>query len=144
MVALVNGRYVDENNNSWDADCETLESAEEKSKTLKDCSGCSGCSDCSGCSGCSDCSRCSRCSRCSGCAGYKQNPQIIMSPVLGSRSSQTALYWVGENVQIVCGCFRGDIAAFRKAVGDRHAGTMHETAYLAWIAAAEAYMEAVK
>ena len=132
MVELKNGRYVDENNNSWNTAYETQESAEAKSKSLI---GCSGCSECSGCLGCWGCS---------GCSGYKQNPQRIVSPKLGSRDSQTSLYWVGENVQIVCGCFRGDIPAFRAAVVKKHAGTNHEKAYMAWISAAEAYIATVQ
>ena len=120
MVELKNGRYVDENNNSWNTAYETQESAEAKSKSLIGCS------------------------RCSECSGYKQNPQRIVSPKLGSRDSQTSLYWVGENVQIVCGCFRGDIPAFRAAVVKKHAGTNHEKAYMAWISAAEAYIATVQ
>ena len=183
MVALVNSWYVDENGNKWDADSETAESAEAKSKTLVDCSGCSGCIDCSGCIGCRDCSgcigcrdcrNCSCCSGCrdcidcsgcrdcidcSGCIGcrdcidcigcsccrdFKINPQRIVSAKIGSRNDNSVIYWVDENVQVVCGCFRGNIPEFKQAIVKMHSGTEHETAYLKWVSAVEIYMEAVK
>jgi hypothetical protein len=67
----LNGRWYDENNNSWNANFESKESALLKSKSLIDCS------DCSGCSYCSD---------------YKTNTQRYITPKIGSRNSQTSIY----------------------------------------------------
>jgi hypothetical protein len=61
-----NGRWYDENNNSW----KTKEFAKKYGPTLincHNCSDCNHCSDCSNCSRCSNCSYCSYCSRCSDC-----------------------------------------------------------------------------
>ena len=153
----INGNWVDENNNSWPCDRYTEEEAVLKSKSLtrcsdcSDCSGCSLCSDCSGCSlcsGCSGCSRCSRCSdcvncsrcsRCSGCSDcsdYKENPQRYVSKKIGSRDENTSIYWTtAEDVQVVCGCFRGDITQFTARVEATHPdGSEHLRRYLALIA----------
>ena len=41
---------------------------------------------------------------------------------IGSRKSQTTIYFNEEkNIQIVCGCFRGDIDKFECAVKETHA-----------------------
>ena len=156
MVALVNSWYFDENGNKWDADSETAESAEAKSKTLVDCRGCSGCIDCRDCRDCSCCRDCIDCSGCSGCRDcidcigcsccrdFKINPQRIVSAKIGSRNDNSVIYWVDENVQVVCGCFRGNIPEFKNAIAKMHSGTEHETAYLKWVSAVEIYMEAVK
>jgi hypothetical protein len=170
-MKLINNRWVDDNNNSWDADFESEESSILKSKSLSycsycsDCSGCSGCSycrdcrDCSDCSGCSycrdcsdcsdcsycrdcsdcsycrdcrDCSDCSGCSYCRDCSGcsycrdcseIKSNPQRYVTPRIGSRNSQTSIYWTSkEDIQIICGCWRGNIQEFEKRVKEVHTG----------------------
>ena len=106
----INNRWVDENNNSWNADFETEESSLVKSKSLKNCSDCSGCLDCS---------------------GYKTNAQRYITPKVGSRNSQTSIYWTNkEDVQIICGCWRGNIAEFEKRVKEVHAKTEHLKPYL--------------
>ena len=119
--------FVDERGNEWSALLYSEEKAEKLSATLincNDCSGCSYCSYCSGCSYCSYCSGCSYCSYCSGCSGcsyYKENPCRILSKRIGSRKDQTSIYWTTkEDVQVICGCFRGSLLEFKKAVKETH------------------------
>ena len=117
-----NDRWYDENNNSWDAAIETKDSALAKSKRLIDCRGCSYCSDCRGCSYCSYCSYCS---------DYQSNPQRYITPKVGSRNSQTSIYWTTkEDVQIFCGCWRGDIVKFEERVKKVHGESIHLQPYL--------------
>jgi hypothetical protein len=121
--------WVDENNNSWNKAIYTKEQAEKHSATMINCS---YCSDCRGCSYCSDCSE------------FKANPERIASPVMGSRESQTVVYWVAEDVQVVCGCFRGGLVKFREQVIATHGDNDHGIAYLAWIDRVERYIGAGK
>ena len=115
----INDRWYDENNNSWNCDFETEESALIKSKSLIGCSYCSDCSDCSRCSGCSDCS------------GYKTNAQRYITPKVGSRNSQTSIYWTNkEDVQIICGCWRGNIEQFEQRVKEVHGDNEYGKAYM--------------
>jgi hypothetical protein len=124
-MKLINNRWYDENNNSWNADIETEESSLKKSKSLIYCSDCSDCSYCSDCRGCSDCSYCR------GCSGIKSNPQRYVTPKIGSRNSQTSIYWTTkDDAQIICGCWRGNIADFKKRVKEVHAKTEHLNPYL--------------
>jgi len=124
----INDRWYDENNNSWNCDFETEESALIKSKSLIGCSRCSDCSDCSCCSGCSGCSDCSCCS---GCSDMKSNPQRYTTPKVGSRNAQTTIYWTNkDDVKIICGCWRGNIAEFEKRVKEVHTESEHLKPYL--------------
>ena len=111
-MILKSGWYYDDNNNRWDADIYTEAQAEKFSKTLINCSGCSGCS---------------------GCSDFKENPNRYTGKKIGSRSAQTTTYWLGETVQVVCGCFRGDLAAFESAVEKKHNGTDHGKQYRQYI-----------
>jgi len=160
----IDGFYVDENNNKWSTEVETLETATAKSKTLigcRDCSDCrycsncsncsdcrycrycsycSSCSSCRDCSSCSDCRYCSNCSSCSDCSGYKENPQRIVSPRIGSRQRQTTVYWTGkEDVQVVCGCFKGSLEEFKKKVIAVHNNSEYCNQYLTFIEKVEVY-----
>ena len=95
-----NGFWIDENKNRWNCSLYTENNAETCSKSLVDCRGCSGCNDCS---------------------DYKKNPQRIVSRNMGSRNSQTYVYWTSsEDVQVICGCFRGNIEQFRNKVNATH------------------------
>ena len=150
-LELKNGRYYDENNNSWNADIESLESATKKSVSLINCSDCSDCRDCSDCSYCSACSACSDCSYCSACRAcsdcrdcsacsacsdcrdcsacsdcrdYKSNPCRFVSKKIGSRKSNTTIYWLDGNEQVICGCFRGNLNEFENAVNKTHANNL--------------------
>ena len=44
-----------------------------------------------------------------------------MSKNIGSRNSQTNVYWTNKNdIQIICGCFDGNLIDFEKSVKDTH------------------------
>lgn len=126
MVTLIGKLWVDSNNNSWDKNFYTEDQANKYSATMINCS---YCSDCSGCRGCSYCS------------GFKTNPERIVSTVLGSRNSQTSIYWVADDIQVVCGCFRGGLVKFREQVIETHGNNEHSIAYLAWIDRVERYIK---
>jgi hypothetical protein len=82
-----------------------------------DCSYCSDCSRCSNCSDCSYCSNCSNCSYCFDCSDFRQNPARYFTTQIGSRSDQTKFYWTTKNdLQIVCGCFKGNLEDFKNKV----------------------------
>lgn len=108
-MKLINNRWVDENNNSWDANINTEESAQKKSNTMKNCS---------------DCSECSY---------FKTNPQRMTSSKIGSRNSQTTYYWTNEHEQIICGCFKGTLDEFEQRVKKIHGDNEHGIAYQKWI-----------
>jgi hypothetical protein len=63
------------------------------------------------------------------------NPQRYITQKIGSRNSQTSIYWTNLNdVQIICGCWRGNIEEFEKSVNETHANTEHLQPYLKQIA----------
>ena len=109
-MELKKDRWYDENGNSWSSKIETEESAQKKSESLINCSGCRDCRDCRDCSDCSYCS------------DYKINPQRYVSDFIGSRKSQTYVYWINkEDIQIICGCFKGNLIDFKAKVEKTHA-----------------------
>ena len=94
--------------------------------------------------GCRSCSYCSYCSDCRSCSDFKKNPQRIVSPILGSRNSQSTYYWTEKDRDIVvCGCFKGDLAEFKKAVNETHGNRKHGKNYKKWIKGIEAYLNAI-
>jgi len=121
----INNYWVDDNNNRWSCDLETEESSQIKSNTLINCR---NCTDCSGCSGCLSCSNCSDCLSCS---NFKTNPQRYTTSKIGSRHAQTTFYWTSKNdVQVVCGCYRGNLKEFEERVKQKHKETEHLIPYL--------------
>ena len=151
-LILVSNRFVDEFNNSWSSIFEDIDSATKKSESLmncrdcrdcRDCSYCGSCSDCSDCGSCSDCSNCHDCSDCldcrncrycrdcSSCSGFLVNPMMYRTPKIGSRNSNTVVYWTNkEDSQVICGCFRGNIEQFKEKVLNVHSQTEHLQPYL--------------
>jgi len=155
--------------NKWNASIYTQEQAEKFSKTLincgncincidcsycnecSDCRSCSDCSDCRSCSDCRDCSYCSDCSSCrscsscsdcrscSDCSDFKNNPQRITSPILGSRNSQTTYYWDDKREQIICGCFKGTLEEFEEQVKITHGDNDFSKGYFKWIELVKMY-----
>ena len=111
------------------------------------CSCCTGCSNCFGCSGCSDCSYCfgcsgcSCCSDCSNCFGWKKSPEQITSPKMGSRKSQTTVYFDDSRTEVVCGCFRGTLEEFKDKVLQTHGDSQYVKDYQAWIGRVEKYIK---
>ena len=109
------------NNNKWSKSIYTKEQAKKHFKSLIDCSDCS------------DCSNCSNCKYCSNCSDFNRNPNRYTGNPIGSRRSQTTTYWLLGNIQVVCGCFRGNLSAFKEAVASKHKGNQHEQEYLQYI-----------
>lgn len=109
--------WIDDFNNKWDSQIYTKEQAKKFSSTL---------SSCENCINCSDCSSCRYCRYCSSCKNYKSNPQRYLTSNIGSRNAQTAIYWIDENIQIICGCFKGDLKQFEERVKSVHTGKFLE------------------
>ena len=128
----INNYWIDKNNNRWDCDIYTELHAEQYSQSLLHCTDCTECTNCSGCSGCSCCSRCFNCAGCSGCSGcldFENNPQRYITPKGGRDSRNTTMYYLDGNIQIVCGCFQGDLEDFEKAVKETHGNNEHGKFY---------------
>lgn len=66
-LKLINGFYIDGNNNRWDEKEFTLEDAERLSKTLVDCRYCTNCENCESCIYCENCKYCVDCKNCIDC-----------------------------------------------------------------------------
>jgi|GEM_PF-3294948 len=174
-MILINNKWTDKNENYWSANIYTEEEARIKSESLlnctrcyncsdcSDCSGCSyctdctgctrcswctrcyNCSDCSDCSGCSYCTDCTGCTRCSCCTDFHSNPQRFTSRKIGSRKSQTTVYWTDEKTLVVCGCFRGDLEAFKREVLKTHENNeLYKKEYLNLISLIEKLIEESK
>lgn len=98
------------------------------SVSLKDCKRCYYCGDCYGCIACfysNYCDSCTNCEYCFGCRSFSSTPSSYTTHNIGSRISKTRFY-SGEisgriTVQVVCGCFKGDLEDFERAVMKTHA-----------------------
>ena len=156
-MILVNNKWTDKNENTWSANIYTEEEARIKSESLLNCtrcyncsdcsycSCCTRCSDCSDCSGCSYCTDCTGCTRCSWCTDFHSNPQRFTSRKIGSRKSQTTVYWTDEKTLVVCGCFRGDLEAFKREVLKTHENNeLYKKEYLNLISLIEKLIEESK
>lgn len=138
----INGYWVDENNNRWDIEIYTEGQAEKCSKSLVNCYNCQNCyncrncrnchycyycyycCDCCNCDNCRYCCYCYNCCDCNSCDYYKLNPQRYTTNKIGSRNDQTTFYYgetkKGMEVQVICGCFNGNLEDFEKAVLETH------------------------
>ena len=164
-MELINNYWTDENNNRWNSEIYTKERAEKYSNSLINCNNCRDCRDCRDCSycrncrncrdssycsycrncrNCSDCSYCRDCSDCSYCQNFKENPEKITSPKIGSRSEQTTFYFTKDHEQIVCGCFTGTMQEFEKEVFEKHENTKYFSEYFNWISAVKVYRSLLK
>ena len=156
-MILVNNKWTDKNENTWSANIYTEEEARIKSESLLNCtrcyncsdcsycSCCTRCSDCSDCSGCSYCTDCTGCTRCSWCTDFHSNPQRFTSRKIGSRKSQTTVYWTDEKTLVVCGCFKGDLEAFKREVLKTHENNeLYKKEYLNLISLIEKLIEESK
>lgn len=116
-----NGYWIDLNGNRW-SDCISESEAQKNSESLK---GCINCCDCSACRACHACRGCRDCRGCQTCRGYISNPHRYVTSKIGSRNDNTTFYYgeteIGMSLQVVCGCFRGDLEEFEKAVLKTHA-----------------------
>ena len=88
------------------------------------CDNCYSCHDCRNCCDCDYCNNCCHCGNCNYCRNYKSNPQRYITSKIGRRNDQTTFYYGktenGMEVQIICGCFRGNLEKFEKAVLETH------------------------
>jgi len=66
---------------------------------------------------------------------------IIQIGLIGSRN---AMLTVSRNGFAATGCFCGTLERFRSAVREKHAGTSHETVYVAALDCAIAYFKATE
>lgn len=124
----INRYWVDENNNRWNIEICTEEQAEKYSQSLVNCYNCHNCRNCQNCRNCSNCDNCCYCGGCrycDNCNDYKQNPQRYITGKVDSRNAQ-ATFYCGETennkkeIQVACGCFRGSLEDFEKAVLKTH------------------------
>jgi hypothetical protein len=100
------------------------------------------CNNCRNISNCSYCRYCKNCYDCRYCFDYKSNPFRIISKKTGSRNSQTTVYFLNDNIQVVTGCFRGDLKKFEGAVLTTHADNVqHKNEYLEFIKIVKNYIE---
>lgn len=63
----INGFWVDDNNNRWNAHMYTETEAAEVAKTLTNCTDCTDCRDCLNCTYCRNCVECDHCIDCVCC-----------------------------------------------------------------------------
>ncbi len=115
--------------NSWDANIYSQEEAEKHSITLKNCD---------------NCFNCRSCSYCRYCLAFETNPQRIVSPILGSRNSNTTYYWNDDKEQIVCGCFKGTMEEFKSKIKETHGDNDFAKGYYKWIEAVEIYKNSLQ
>ena len=56
----------------------------------------------------------------------------LVSRRIGSRKSQTSIYWNedGSNIQVVCGCYRGNLQEFKDRVMSVHGENEFAMQYL--------------
>ena len=157
-----NGYWIDENGNRWN-DCDK-ERAKELSSSMINCHDCCNCSYCRGCYDCCNCSYCRYCRGCydcrdcrgcrgcrgcydcRGCRGYKIRPMQYVTSEIGSRNDNTIFYYgetdIGMSLQIVCGCFRGNLEVFEQAVLETHANNdIYREQYLKEIKKVKALFE---
>ena len=108
-------------------------------QNCQDCRGCWDCRDCRDCQNCQDCQNCRDCRDCRDCLGcqncqyFKINPQRYVTPFIGSRNSQTIIYWNDEQIQIICGCFNGNLEQFELQVQQKHGNSKYGKQYQAEI-----------
>lgn len=119
QIQLLDGYWVI-GTNKWDAKIYTEEEAVKYADTLINCHNCSDCSDCS---------------------DFKENPERITSPLLGSRNSQTTFYWNDKKEQIVCGCFQGNLEEFEMKIKEMHGENKYAQGYLKWIEKIKIYRQ---
>ena len=79
--------------------------------------------------------------RTAGTAHTAWNARTYVTPCIGSRNDNTTIYWLDGNVQVVCGCFRGDLDDFEARVREVHGDNEYGRAYMAEIAKVRALMQ---
>lgn len=107
----------------------------------ENCRGCQNCDDCHNCRYCRGCRDCQNCRYCQDCKNYQDNPQRYVTPCIGSRRDRTTIYWLDGDVQVICGCFRGNLDEFEDRVRDVHGDNKHGRAYMTEISKVRALMQ---
>ena len=102
-----NGYWIDENNNKWNKNIYSEEAAKKWSKTLINCYYCTNCTNCTNCTYCSN---------------FEKNPNRYIGNKIGSRKAQTVVYWLKDNIQVVCGCFKGNLIEFENRINEVYRG----------------------
>jgi penicillin-binding protein-related factor A (putative recombinase) len=59
-----------------------------------------------------------------------QNPLRYTTPKVGSRNTQTTIYWLDDQQQVICGCFKGTLKEFEAKVKQVHNLSSHLLSYL--------------
>ena len=164
----VNNFWTDENGNKWDCEFYSEEQAIKFSASLTYCTNCRNCADCTNCTNCTNCRNCTNCTNCANCAycrdcrncayctdcrnctnctdcrnciDFKENPSRYTGPKMGSRNSQTTTYWDKNKNLVVCGCFKGTIEEFEKAVNKTHGNNDFGKQYAKYIKQVKTLME---
>ena len=158
-MELINGYWIDENNNSWDSRIYTKEQAQKCSESLVNCYDCEDCQDCEDCKdcqrcwiclhcwhcqkceGCWSCYNCRKCWHCEDCKDFQDNPQRYITGRIGSRYDQTTFYWLSDRTWVECGCFSGTLEEFESEVKKVHGDNEHGQAYMAEIAKVRMLMQ---
>ena len=127
--------YVDQQNNRWSVRYFTKAQAIKNSESLKGCTRCTNCTDCADCTRCTNCTYCADCRGCTDCRDYQNNPQRIVSGQIGDSCRQTTVYWNSKaDIQVVCGCFKGNLEEFEEAVRRKYKSTTHEYyKFITWV-----------
>ena len=107
------------------------------------CRYCYNCNNCYNCHYCDDCNACRDCYR---CEYYTENPARYLTDRIGSRRDHTVFYFGkienGMSLQVVCGCFRGDLKEFEAAVLKTHENSeVYRNQYLKEIAKVKTLFE---
>lgn len=95
---------------------------------------CCDCDHCKNCHSCTSCKDCFDCDRCLNAKRYLGNPKVYVTDKIGNWKEQTIFYYGntknGAELQVVRGCFWGDLEDFEKDVeriyGDNEHGKVYK------------------
>ena len=79
--------------------------------------------------------------RTAGTAHTAWNARTYVTPCIGSRNDNTTIYWLDGNVQVVCGCFRGDLDDFEARVREVHSDSKYGKEYQLAIELAKCHID---
>lgn len=111
-------KYWEINDNFWDKSIYTEENAIKAAQSMHNCHNCY------------DCNNCDNCHSCNSCYEFKQNPKKYARDDLGTKHTNTCIYWTHNKIQVVCGCFIGTPDEFRTAVIIKYSETHAYIDYL--------------
>lgn len=80
-----------------------------------------------------------------GNARVEKTTHYLLIGAIGSRNDTTTFFRAKDKqIFVKCGCFRGSIDDFVKAVKETHGGTKHEKTYMLAVELAKAQIEDVE